>query len=541
MVAHCLVEEMQASEEKTPLKDLKEENPDNSENSESGSDDEGSSVSEKSGSDADEKTAADGQPNDNPATEQAADGPYLQSPAPGACSTEETTINPPDTDLYVKPSCPRCNCQTQNHNFEQVAPRQISKERFCLKLDHEGSYQCVATGLVFEVTDKVEIIYSVLSWYKYAAFLENKWKLCGPLFDVKSDPALLKRINFPHSLCLADHSPNLQFGILHIKNKKSEIEPTTDHSTTHVQWSVSSLSPVGPIFQTTSEAIQHHGVVLIYKVINNHQSLLFHVYMATNNDSVIKDITKAEKQKSVKIVKPTPCHKKLIIGKTYRLLSDPQAEIIPGLASWTHSDNPGPTLFLRSPEEEIEFLDMTPLKCKSYFEVYLEQPEDLQITLMDIDSGETMWTSKVRECDWANHYQNDQGKSRDINSNRRRKSNNDCSMEEISSKRPRCGETTGQTCNKNIITEQQLMKFAEKVGSNWQIFAISCLDLQSQDIEKIKGEKEPPTVQIFKMLQTWKNKEMDNATPSNLQRKLTDANIEPEARILLAGFCNQQG
>ncbi|XP_038672174.1 uncharacterized protein si:dkeyp-97b10.3 isoform X2 [Scyliorhinus canicula] len=519
MVANCSFEEMQASEEKTPLKDLKEANADNSENSESGSDDEGSSVSEKSGSDTDEKTATDGQPNDKPATDQAADDPYLQSPAPGACSTEETTINPPDADLYVKPSCPRCNCQT-NHNFEQVTPRKISKERFCLKLDHEGSYQCVATGLVFEVTDKVDIIYSVLSWYKYAAFLKKKWKLCGPLFDVKSDPALLKRINFPHSLCLADHSPNLQFGILHIKNKESEIEPSADHSTTHVQWSVSSLSPVGPIFQTTSEDVQHHGVVLIYKVINNHQSLLFHVYMATNNDSVIKDITKAEKQKSVKIVKPTPCHKKLIIGKTYRLLSDPQAEIIPG---------------------EIEFLDMTPLKCKSYFEVYLEQPEDLQLTLMNIDSGETMWTSKVRECDWANHDQNDQGKSRDINSNRRRKSNNDYAMEEISSKRPRCGETTGQTCNKNIITEQQLMKFAEKVGSNWQIFAISCLDLQSQDIEKIKEEKEPPTVQIFKMLQTWKNKEMDNATPSNLQRKLTDASIEPEARILLEGFCNQQG
>ncbi|XP_078058679.1 uncharacterized protein LOC144483974 [Mustelus asterias] len=534
MVANCSVEEMQASEERTPLKELKEENPDNVENSESGSDDEGSSVSEKSGSenggsdssetelDADERTAEDGQPNDNPATEHAADGPYLQSPASGACSTEETTVNPPDSDLYVKPSCLFCHCQT-NQNFEQVTPRQISKERFCLKLDHEGSYQCVATGLIFEVTDKVDIIYSILSWYKYDTFLEKKWKLCGPLFDVKSDPALLKSIYFPHSLCLADQSPDLQFGILHIKNKKPEIEPTTDHSTTHVQWNVSSLSPVGPIFQTSSDDIQHHGVVLIYKVIHNRQSLLFHVYMAANNDSVIKDITKAEKhskQKSVKIDKPTPCHKKLIIGKTYRLLSDPQAEIIPG---------------------EIEFLDMTPLKCKSYFEVFLEQPEDLQLTLMDIDSSETMWTSKLRECDWANHDQNGEGKSRDINKNRRRKSSNDCSMEENSSKRPRWNDATdGLTRNKNnIITEKQLMKFAEKVGSNWQVFAISCLDLQSQDIEKIKEQKEPPTVQIFKMLQVWKNKEVDNATPSNLRGKLTDANIEPEARILLEGFCNQ--
>ncbi|XP_078419889.1 uncharacterized protein LOC144693761 isoform X1 [Cetorhinus maximus] len=530
MVADCSVEEMQASEERTPPKDLKEEYPDNIENSESGSDYEGSSASEKSESgsdssetelDADEKTAGGGQPKDNP--EQAADGPHLQSPAPGDCSTEETTAkNPPDSGLYVEPSCPNCNCQT-NQNFEQVTPRQISKERFCLKLDHEGTYQCVATGLVFEVTDKADIIYTILSWYKYDTFLGKDWKLCGPLFDVKSDPALLKSIYFPHSLCLADHLSDLQFGILHIKNKKPEIEPTTDHSTTHVQWKVSSLSPVGPIFQTSSEGIQHHGVVLIYKVINNLQSLLFHVYMAANNDSVIKDITKAEKhskQKSVKIDKPTPCHKKLIIGKIYRLLSDPQAEIIPG---------------------DIEFIDMTPLKCKSYFEVFLEQAEDLQLTLKDIDSGETMWTSKLRECDWANHEQNDQGKPRDINKNRRRKSSSDCFPEGNSSKRLRWNDTTdGQTCNKNnIITEKQLMQFAAKLGSNWQVFAISCLDLQSQDIEKIKDKNADPTIQIFQMLQTWKTKELNNATPSNLWKKLIDANIEPEARILLEGFCNQ--
>ncbi|XP_067851483.1 NACHT, LRR and PYD domains-containing protein 1 isoform X2 [Heptranchias perlo] len=516
MVANCSVEEMQASEQKAPLRDFKE-NSDNVENSDTGSDDEGSAVSEKSESehgdsdssegelDADEINAKDGQPNDNP--EHATESPHLLSPGSG---------------YYINSSCPSCKCQT-NQNFDQVTPRQISKERFYLKLDHEGSYQCTATGLVFEVTEKVDIIYSILSWYKYDTFLQDSWKLCGPLFDVKSDPALLKSIYFPHSLCLADHSPDLKFRVLHIKDKKPEIEATTDHSTTHVKWNVSSFSPVGPIFQTSSEDVQHHGVVLIYKIINDRQSLLFHVYMAANNDSVIKDIMKAEKhskQKSVKIDKPTPCHKKLIIGKTYRLLSDPQAEIIPG---------------------EIEFIDMTPLKCKSYFEVFLEQPEDLQLTLMEIDSGETMWTSKLRECDWANHNQDEEGKQRDINKNRRRKSSNESLAEETSSKKPRWNDTTdGLTCKKNnIITEKQLMQFAEKLGNNWQVFAISCLDLQSQDIEKIKDKDELPTIQKFNMLQKWKNKEQDNATPFNLRNKLTDANIEYEAWTILEGFCNQ--
>ncbi|XP_048398784.1 uncharacterized protein si:dkeyp-97b10.3 isoform X2 [Stegostoma tigrinum] len=520
----------------------KKQNPDIVENSESGSDEEDSSESGKSESDVDETTAEDGQPNNNQdvsTTEPAAEDPSLLTLTSENCRTEETTTNQPDTDLYINTSCPSCNCQT-NQSFEQVPPRQISKDRFYLKLDQEGSYQCVATGLIFEVTGKVDIVYSILSWYKYDTFLDEKWKICGPLFEVKTDPAILegendpailevkndaamlKSIYFPHSLCLADRSADIKFGILHIKDKKHIIEPAVDHSTTHVHWNVSSLSPVGPICNTSSENIQHHGVVLIYKIINSYPSLLFHVYMATNNHSVIKDIGKAEKyskHKSIKIDKPPQCNKKLITGKTYRLLSDPQAEITPG---------------------EIEFEDIAALKCKGYFEVFLEQPGDFQLTLMDIDSGETMWSSKLRECDWAHHDQNEQGKPRDTNKNRRRKSGIENIMEENSSKRLRGNDTTdGPPCNKNnIITEKQLMQFAEKLGSNWQIFAISCLDLQSQDIDKIKDQNAPPTMQIFYMLQKWKNKESDNATPSNLREKLIGANIDPDARNLLEGFCN---
>ncbi|XP_051874294.1 uncharacterized protein si:dkeyp-97b10.3 isoform X2 [Pristis pectinata] len=532
MVANFSVEEMQASEERAPLRDVKEENPDAVENSEPGSDDDSSTVSEKTESDSDTSEAD---------SDQGTEGPCLLNPEPGVkkvernfdegvqdcdwlkqgdCSTEDTTTINPEPGLYIKPSCPSCDSQT-NQDFKQVTPRQISEERFCLKLDHEGSYQCVATGLVFEVTEKVDIVYSILSWYKYDTFLQDNWKLCGPLFDVKSDPTVLKSIYFPHSLCLANHSPDLQFRILHVKDKKAEIEPITDHSTTHVRWNVSSFSPVGPIFQTTSQDVQHHGVVLIYKVINDHQSLLFHVYMAANNDSVIKDIIKAEKhtkQKSVKIDKPTACCKKLTNGKTYRLLSEPSAEIIP---------------------EEIEFMDMTSFKCKSYFEVYLEQREDFQLKLMDKESDEVIWTSKLRECDWANHKQNEQGKQRDINKNRRRKSSTEIFVEDTYVKKPRWDDTDGLTCNRNNMTDKQLMQLAEKLGINWEVIAIRYLDLQHQDTVKIKNENELLTMQIFSMLQMWKNKALNNATPSNLYNKLLDADITCDARNVLEGFCNQ--
>lgn len=81
----------------------------------------------------------------------------------------------------------------------------------------------------------------------------------------------------------------MTFSVLHIKNNRSLIEPTVDHSGSHVKWNVTSLSPVGPIIQT-SQSVEHHGVVLVYKQqgSDNNSSNSFHIYLATNSSSDIK-------------------------------------------------------------------------------------------------------------------------------------------------------------------------------------------------------------------------------------------------------------
>lgn len=78
------------------------------------------------------------------------------------------------------------------------------------------------------------------------------------------------------------------FSVLHIKDNRPLIEPTADHSGSHVKWNVTSLSPVGPIIQT-SGSVEHHGVVLVYKQQgSDDNSYSFHVYLATNSSSDIK-------------------------------------------------------------------------------------------------------------------------------------------------------------------------------------------------------------------------------------------------------------
>lgn len=185
-----------------------------------------------------------------------------------------------------------------------------------MQLDAEGTYQCSLTGLIFEVTGAVKITYSLLSWSKYAGLVKKPLIVGGPLFDVHCDSApALASIQFPHSLCLsgecrpparrvreaasspaqevlrqphvpADHGAGMAFKVLHIKGKDAAIEPSADYSASHVKWLVSSLSPVGPLIQS-QEPVQYHGAVILYKAVDEHPSLSFRVYVATNNNSFI--------------------------------------------------------------------------------------------------------------------------------------------------------------------------------------------------------------------------------------------------------------
>ncbi|XP_015687306.1 NACHT, LRR and PYD domains-containing protein 1a-like [Protobothrops mucrosquamatus] len=306
---------------------------------------------------------------------------------------EKELQNGGKSEVNIQQCCKHCIIQKKQH--EQVTPRRFLKGQFCLKLDDEGTFECTATGLIFEVTRAVTIEYSVLSWTKYAAYVKDPWIVVGPIFDIKCTSSVLTSIQFPHTLCLNDHLFEKAFKVFHFKKNGPEFEGSIDHSTTHVKWNVSSLSPVGPVIERY-DPVYYHGVVILYKVINNHPSLKFRVYIATNNNSFIKDISKTVRRslnKFIKIEKP-PCHKLLQNGKKYRLTSDPEADITP---------------------EEIQFGDDSTLAEKPFFEVYLEQPMELMLSLVDLESEEVVWKAKLRESDWTLHNQNDNEQEKSFN------------------------------------------------------------------------------------------------------------------------------
>ncbi|XP_045359064.1 uncharacterized protein LOC123611310 isoform X2 [Leopardus geoffroyi] len=449
---------------------------------------------------------------------------------PGESSTEEASAQVQeweDKDLpkdhlhselnKIQPSCEHCNAE--NKQNEQVTPRLLSREQFLLKLDAEGTYQCTETGLIFEVNRKVDIKYCVLSWSKYADLVVKPWIVGGPLFDVKCDPNCLTSIQFPHSLCLGHHDANMTFKVLHVKSSGASLESTVDHSATHVKWHVSSLSPVGPVIQS-EETVYHHGAVILYKAIDHNPSLSFRVYIATNNESFIKDISKSVKHSSkkfMKIDKPPVCQKLLQNGKKYRLISEPEAEITP---------------------EEIEFVDGSLLKLKSYIEVYLEQPVEFKLLLVEMDSEEIVWKAKLRECDWVQHDQNQNISKSSTSGNRRRKMNSSLSDEEVYDKRMKQVDTSDGAKTRNLLTDTQLIILAAKLGKEWMKMAIANLELERSDIEDIQEKKEDVTIYNFRVLKKWQEKEQSNATAQNLYNCLKSISVE--VQDVLKGFLQER-
>ncbi|XP_040982842.1 caspase recruitment domain-containing protein 8-like isoform X3 [Aquila chrysaetos chrysaetos] len=401
---------------------------------------------------------------------------------------------------------PPCeHCRNENDQKEEVTPRMLSGGHYVVQLDAEGTYQCSLTGLIFEVTGAVKITYSLLSWSKYANLVEKPWIVGGPLFDVRCDstPALTS-IQFPHSLCLGDHGAGMAFKVLHVKGEGAAIEPSADYSASHVKWLVSSLSPVGPLIQS-QEPVQYHGAVILYKAVDEHPSLSFRVYVATNNDSFIKDISRAVKhsnKKFIKIDKPPVCQKLLQKGKRYRLICEPEAEITP---------------------EEIEFVDGSLLKLKSYIEVYLEKPDDFTLSLVELESEATVWKARLRESDWIHYDQNKNEQKRSTVSNvkKRKPALSILEEDELCSKKQKTGNTADGIETK-ILTDQQLMVIAKLFGRQWREIAIECLQMEMKDIEQIQATEEEVNMQKFLLLSKWRDREQGNGTAEALYRSLRE-------------------
>ncbi|XP_071214979.1 uncharacterized protein [Salvelinus alpinus] len=445
----------------------------------SGSDNAGTSTEESSEDEEDSDGAA----------EKGGEEPDVED----SCNESESAPQP-DAEVSlakdVPPkTCEKCKAIQQSQGNDLVTPRKISKGRLQVQLEGEGAYECSVTGLVFEVSERVLIRYSVLSWSKFGMFLGDSWRFAGPIFNVdcvNSPSSILTSIQFPHSLCLADPDSEMTFSVLHMKDSCPVIEPSVDHSGSHVKWRVSSLSPVGPIVQS-SKPVEHHGVVLVFKELALNNSYSFRIYLATNNSSDIKDIGKevrCSKRRYLKVEKPPTCK---LDERRYRLMSEPEGDISPA---------------------DLQFT-LAVTKLKGYFEAFFEQPPPFKLSLIETESDQTVWSATIREG---------------------RKRSTSTSEEEMTNKRPRCADESDgvRTVQVPDVSSKQLMQVAKRLGKEWKQVAIGCLDLSSKELDDIQASEEDVIMQRFKALERWKtSRPKGEATVAHLLKSLQELDDLP--------------
>ncbi|XP_059930343.1 uncharacterized protein LOC132473959 [Gadus macrocephalus] len=295
-----------------------------------------------------------------------------------------------EEEMHFKTHCEKCKASQQSPEYEKVTPTKISKWSFQVQLEGEGTYECSATGLVFEVSEQALVRYSVLSWFQFSEFLQDSWRPAGSIYDVdvvNKDPSVLKFIHFPHSLCLAEPLRDLSFSVLHVKERHADIESTVGFTASHVKWRVSSLSLLGLIRRSIQSIylwmVEHHAMVLIYKEQNKKDSI-FQVYLGFNSDSEIKAIEEQVnkyRKKCIRIYKPANCT--LVSRKYYHLKSEPEGVIEPSKIIFT---------------TEV-------LAEKVFSEAHFGERPPVRLFLMasaeeNIRNCRPLWSATITEVDW---------------------------------------------------------------------------------------------------------------------------------------------
>ncbi|CAL8369866.1 unnamed protein product [Arctogadus glacialis] len=415
-----------------------------------------------------------------------------------------------DEEMYFNSHCEKCKAAQQSPEYRKVTPRKISKWSFQVQLEGEGTYECSATGLVFEVSEQALVRYSVLSWSEFSEFLKDSWRPAGSIYDVNvvnKDPSVLKFIHLPHSLCLPDPEHELSFHVLHVKEQHGYIESAVVFTASHVIWRVSSLCPVGSIIPS-SQHEEDHGAVLVYKEQDHQEQFCFHVFMASNNESEIKAIEAqvlSSGKKMISIYKSATFSP--LNEKVYRLISNPVAEIIP--------------LQQQFCTEAVE--------RKGFFEAIFDQPLTFKLSLMD--QGQKLWTAKITKGDWEGKKVLKPRKRTRAEQHTGQKKKSRCEV--MQNNNPLLPDThRGQA-----LTTKQLLHVAKTLGQEWEEVAIN-LDLSIPDLDGIKqGENNNVNMIKLKMLELWKRRTIEDkreATAQDLLRGLKDMSDLPgETRNLL--------
>lgn len=129
--------------------------------------------------------------------------------------------------------------------FVPVVTTEEAKEVYRFQSSGAGQYECIETGLVFDMTGAGEVVYQIIPWNQTLQGPETQKKQpAGPLFDIRCEQKTLTRLYLPHCEVRSTHRWR-SLSVAHVTAEGTEFIVPRVITDTYVVTDIQEFSPYG--------------------------------------------------------------------------------------------------------------------------------------------------------------------------------------------------------------------------------------------------------------------------------------------------------
>ncbi|KAI5630529.1 NACHT, LRR and PYD domains-containing protein 1b allele 2, partial [Silurus asotus] len=232
-----------------------------------------------------------------------------------------------------------------------------------------GQFQCKYTNLVFEMKEKAEVLYSIVSWGSVQLDSMGQMQPAGPLYNIDCSEGSMCKLHLPHCEINSDKIQT-ELAVAHFSDGNVEIIQPLKVTETHVIININNLSLFGLLMKIFFEDKPIKAqVLLFYKEIPGRtKKRKLHMHLLPQNVPVIE--VQNQFQHNMYIESSSTCQ--LVPRKPYK----PRCE---------H--------YKCQPQTEIFELDSAPNYHPTFEVILPDEAEELTLGLLD-EHDEEVWESR---------------------------------------------------------------------------------------------------------------------------------------------------
>ncbi|XP_040178846.1 uncharacterized protein LOC120913169 isoform X2 [Rana temporaria] len=212
---------------------------------------------------------------------------------------------------------------------------------FRIELESAGLFCCQKTGIKFQVTGPLVIIYSLESWSDYLEERTgSKHEIIGPLFNIKiyeqSTANAVSAVYLPHYLCLRSFTGDpSSIKCAHFIDGNMTLKSPSRVEPFYIVLENPTFSCLGPLLSLVKKKIPIHGIILVYFRIvcpgePEYQEYKIHLHLLPLIAHIGERLDKEKTTlKFKRIAKPPQTHDTVYTKTKYLITSRPQDYVRP--------------------------------------------------------------------------------------------------------------------------------------------------------------------------------------------------------------------